>query len=96
MSSIPGYFLEDYVMWNHNLIVDGDTHANRSLEIAEILGRPTNRKNITTEQFKKIIELYEPHREEIERKLMAFDEDQSWRDYAYYAFNDIPDFTIKL
>lgn len=87
MSSIPGYELEDYVMWEHDLIVGDHDSANESLRIVEILGRPTRRVRITREQFAPLLNLYEPHREAVERSLLDFDEDsQSWRDYAGYAF----------
>jgi hypothetical protein len=77
MSSLPGYELEDYVTWNHDLIVD--EHA-----------RP-NYVNITKDQFADIIKLYEPFREEVELALLDFDEEnQSWRSYSSYAFDSIP------
>ncbi len=92
MSSIPGYELKDYVMWQHDLIVDGNTGANPSLQIAEALNIATRRIRITAEQFAPILAMYEPHRELIEHALHEFDEDnQSWRDYAGYAFDGVPE-----
>ena len=75
-------------MWNHDLIVGEDDHANISLQIAETLGLVQRRKSITREQFAPILALYEPYRDKIEGKLCDFDEEnQSWRDYAGYAFD---------
>lgn len=92
MSSIPGYELEDYVMWNHDLIVDGKDGANESLRIAEALGTSTRRIRITGAQFAPILALYEPYRGMVEHLLQEFDdENQSWRDYAGCAFDAIPD-----
>jgi hypothetical protein len=92
VSSIPGYDLEDFVMWNHDLIVDDQSHANASLQIAEACGVPTRRITITKEQFNPILALYEPWREQAERALHEFNEEtQSWRDYAGYSFDSIPE-----
>lgn len=91
MSSIPGYTLESFVMWNADLIVDGDGSANTSLAIAEAVGIPTRRRCISAADFRRIIELFEPYREYVENNLLEFDEHtQSWRDYAGYAFDAIP------
>lgn len=92
MSSFPGLNLEDYVMWQHDLIVDNQTHANPSLRIAEVLGVDTRRVRINAEQFAPILALYEAWREQIEYKLLDFDEDsQSWRDYAGCSFDFVPE-----
>ncbi len=92
MSSLPGLGLEDFVMWAHDLIVDGNTGANKSLQIAEALGVPTRRIRVTGDQFQRILDLYEPYREDVERRLSDFDEAaQSWRDYASYSFGFVPD-----
>lgn len=92
MSSLPGLDLEDYLMWNYDLIVNGDGSANKSLQIAEALGTAVRRrKELTTEEFAPLIALFEPHRDEIEYRLSDFDDEtQSWRDYAGYAFDFIP------
>ena len=91
MSSLPGYNLEDFVMWYFDLIVDDNRNANQSLKIAEALGIKTRRISITVEQFKPILVLFEPWRNEIEEHLSDFDEEyQSWRDYAGYSFDFIP------
>lgn len=93
MSSLPGYFLEDYLMWAFNLVVDGDASANPSRQIAEALGTsPNPRPRISSEQFAPIVAAFEPWRETIEDRLSDFDEEtQSWRDYSSYAFDHIPD-----
>lgn len=92
MSSLPGYFLEDFLMWNYDLIVEGDADANTSLKIAEALGMITRRRELTKQQFKPVVDLFEKYREDVERKLDDFDEDeQSWRDYAGYGFDFIPE-----
>ena len=86
MSSIPGYTLEKYVAWNHNLIVQGLDETNVSVGMAESLGLASHQRSvITEEQFAKIVRIYEPHREAIENWLDDFDEEhQSWRDYSGY------------
>ena len=89
MSSCPGTTLEAFLMWQHDLVVDGDGSANLSLEIAEAMGQKSNRKHLTASEFAGIVELYEGHRKEIESKLEQFDEDSmSWRDYAGMVFED--------
>lgn len=91
MSSCPGSYLEDYLMWNYDLIVNGDTGANPSLAIAEAMGTIKRRPALTSEQFAPLVALWEPWREYIERSLSYFnEEEQSWRDYAGYAFDDVP------
>lgn len=90
MSSLPGYSLEDFVAWQWNLIVDEAPENNISLGIAEALGVKTNRVHITKEQFAPIVAIYEPFREDIERRLADFDEEtQSWRSYAAYVDSDV-------
>lgn len=90
MSSRPGWTLEEFVMWEHDLIVDGDDGANESLRISEWMGQPTRRVSITKEQFMPILSLYEPYRKQVESLLSDFnDDEQSWRDYAGYAFDFI-------
>lgn len=91
MSSLPGLTLESYVAWNHDLIVNGDGTSNPSLEIAEAMGVKTRRRSVTAEQFAPMIALYEPYREQVENRLVDFDEDKSWRDYASFCFDFIPD-----
>lgn len=92
MSSRPGFTLESYVMWNHDLIVDGDTSANLSVSIAEACGTSTrNRKQLAAAEFTPMLNVYEPFREQVEHALSEFDDDnQSWRDYSGYAFDFIP------
>jgi hypothetical protein len=90
MSSIPGYTLEDFVAWQWNLVVDEAPENNISLGLAEALGNSKPRPRLTKEQFAPIVAIYEPFREDIERRLEDFDEDtQSWRDYSNYVDADI-------
>lgn len=94
MSTCPGDTLEEYVMWDLDLIVDGDRSANPSLMLAEAMGVNTRRKAITGLAFKDIVAVYEPYRRDIESKLSSYwheDDQPSWRDYAGYAFNFVPD-----
>lgn len=93
MSSLPGLTLEEYVMWDLDLIVDGESMANPSLALAEAMGVRTGRRRLTLAQFQPILSLYEPFRDAIEYKLEDYSEEDcgSWRDYAGYAFEFIPD-----
>lgn len=93
MSSIPGYTLEDYVMWLLDIKVKGRDDANLSLQIAEILGFNENPRPLISEvDFQKIISYFEPYRNTTERRLADFDHEwQSWRTYAAYSFEHIPD-----
>lgn len=89
MSSIPGYTLEDFVAWQWNLVVDEAPENNISLGFAEALGNIPERPRLTKEQFAPILAVYEPFREDIERRLDDFDEDnQSWRGYSSYVDAD--------
>jgi hypothetical protein len=93
VSNKPGNSLESFVMWNYNLIVDDDDTANESLRIAEILGTATRRRpQITNEEFAPILVLFEPYRDRVEDLLNGHDDNEaSWRDFAGYAFDFIPD-----
>lgn len=83
MSSLPGTDLEAFVGWQWGLRVEDQPENNQSLWIAEAMGVQTNRLTLSPAQFAILIRLYEPYREDIERKLECFDEDSmSWRDYA--------------
>lgn len=83
MSSLPGLTLEAYLMWNYDLIVDGNTSANSSLHMAETLGTSTKRIRIPQAKFDFLVALLEPHRGVIEEMLVDFNEaQQSWRMYA--------------
>lgn len=87
MSTIPGYDLENYLMWYFNIKVEGRSDANASLQIAEAIGTALEyRKVLSEDQFQKIVHLFEPYREDTEYWLLNFDEDyQSWRDYAGFS-----------
>ena len=92
MSSLPGLTLEKFLSWQYDVIVDNDATANASLHIAEVLGNIPRRLSITKEEFEPILSLFEPYREYVEDKLFNFDKDnQSWRMYASYAFDNIPE-----
>ena len=92
MSSLPGHSLEAFLCWQYDLVVDGQGEANLSLGLAELLGTISPRPVLNEEQFKTIINLFEPYREQIEDRLSDFEEDEmSWRSYACYAFDFIPE-----
>lgn len=92
MSSLPGYYLEDFLAWELNLVVDGQEDANVSIGMAEALGNIPSRPRVTQERFREIVKLFESSRKYIEDRLRDFDEEnQSWRDYAGCAFDDIPE-----
>jgi len=84
MSSCPGSTLEDFLMWNFDLVVDGYGGANPSLQIAEAIGVQSGRRRLTAAQFSPVVALFEPHREQVEYALGSYCEDEngSWRDYA--------------
>lgn len=86
MSSIPGYTLELYVEWLHDLVIEKQTGPILSLRMAEMLTpHSARRKVLTEEQFAGVIAFYEPHRESIENWLSDFDEEkQGWRSYSGY------------
>lgn len=92
MSSCPGYNLEDYLAWCYDLRVEDQPEANVSLGLAETLGTIRERPILTKVQFNEIVKLFEEYRNEVEDKLLDFDEDeQSWRNYGCYAFEFLPD-----
>lgn len=93
MSSIPGYTLELFIIWLHNLTVKGTHEANLSIGVAEMLsGVPSKRPCLTQDEFSRIVAEYEPYRDLIESRLDDFDEDtQSWRGYAEIVDIDVPD-----
>lgn len=92
MSSIPGPTLEAFLMWNYDLIVDGDGSGNLSRQLAEAIGTaPQRRREIDGDHFAKLVAIYEPYREMVEDRLSDFDEKtQSWRDYAGHGFQFLP------
>lgn len=98
MSSCPGYALEDYLAWNFNVVVEGRGENNPSLDIAEMLGTATRRRDVLTkEDFAPIVKLFEDCRERVECRLQDFDDDrQSWRDYAGACFDDLPDYDVAV
>ena len=94
MSSLPGFKMEDYLAWCFNIGAQNNPEANASLGIAEMLGiAPHNvRPVLTQEQFKPLVDMFEPFREQIENRLSDFDDDaMSWRSYACSAFDFITD-----
>lgn len=93
MSSIPDYTLEAYVLWNHDLVVEGHDDANSSLRIAEALGMPPHRLRLTAPEFKILMQLYEPIRDPVERYLNEFDEEEhgSWRDFSTVVHDCVPE-----
>lgn len=92
MSSIPGYTLEEYLAWYFSIIVEDLGETNFSVGMAEALGNIAPRPVVNKELFAKVVAYFEPHRESVENRLSDFDEEsQSWRDYAGYAFDFIPE-----
>lgn len=94
MSSCPGFTLEAYVAWQHDVVVpENDDDPNPSLRFAEVLGTIPPRPRLTRVQFAAVIAPYEPYREQIEDKLLEYDEDEngSWRTYAGYSFDFVPE-----
>lgn len=97
MSSRPGLDLQDYVAWMFDVVVQDQADPNFSLAAAELLGTAVCRRRIAQSDFKKVIRLFEPWRVQIEDKLLDFNEDtQSWRDYACYAFDFVPNHLLNL
>lgn len=92
MSTCPGRTLEKFLMWNFDLIVADDASANLSLQLAEATGVDTRRKRITAEQFAPIVATFEPYREQIERRLDNYNEEDcgSWRGYSSHVSEDVP------
>lgn len=91
MSSLPGFSLESYLLWNFDLVVEDQEEANVSLGLAEALGNIEPRPRMSQADFAKLAARYEPYREQVEYLLGDFDEEtQSWRDYAFYCFDWLP------
>jgi len=83
MSSRPGLDLEDFLMWNYDLVVEGLEDANSAVQMTEVLGHPSRRVRLTAKEFAPILQAAEDHRDDVERRLLDYDEDeQSWRSYA--------------
>ncbi len=62
-----------------------------------MLGNTPRRLSVTKEEFQELISLFELHRDYVERKLFDFDEEnQSWKMYAAYEFENIPDDLYSL
>jgi hypothetical protein len=96
MSSLPGYTLEAFLIWNYDLVVEDEPEANFSLGMAETLGTIPPRPRLPTADFRRLVELFEPHRQQVEWRLDDFEpEEQSWRDYAGVAFDFIADETYE-
>ena len=94
MSSCPGYSLEEYLSWCYDIVVEDLGETNTSLGIAEALGTATHRRpRMTAQQFAPIVTMFEPYRDEVERLLLNYEEEEngSWRDYAGLVFDFIPD-----
>ena len=93
MSSCPGNEMEDYLRWLFNITVDDTEDANTNLCIAEALGTSNGRrKNLTKDQFAILVAMYNEYRKSIENRLNDFDDDNmSWRTYASYAFDCLPE-----
>lgn len=91
MSSLPGLLLEDFVAWNFSLVVEEQNESNISVGLAEFLGTTKKtRRNLSKLEFLPVIKLFEQYRERVEERLLEFEEGTSWRDYAGWAFEFIP------
>jgi hypothetical protein len=91
MSSLPGLSLEDFVAWQHSVVVEGQSDPNFSVGMAEFLSNVPLRPRIEENYFNKVLKLYEPWRVQVEDRLRDFDEEtQSWRSYASYCFTFLP------
>jgi len=96
MSSLPGLTLEEYLCWDYNVVVVGRPESNFSLGLAEIIGTIPARSRLDSGTFGQVVTLFEPFREQVESRLLDFDEDtQSWRDYAGYSFDFLPDSLVE-
>lgn len=93
MSSCPGYTMEDFLSWCYNLTVEDQEETNVSIGIAEMLGNIPQRPHLSKENFAPIVAKFEEHREQIERYLNDYSEEEngSWRDYAGAVFGFISD-----
>lgn len=93
MSSCPGYTMEDFLSWCYNLTVEDQDETNVSVGIAEMLGNIPQRPHLSKENFAPIVAKFEEHREQIERYLNDYSEEEngSWRDYAGAVFGFISD-----
>lgn len=92
MSEIPGDTLEDFLAWYYNLVVVGQREANFALAGAEMMGTIPPRPRLSEEQFEKLVVIFEPERESIERMMEDYEPDeQSWRDYAGGIFYSLPE-----
>ena len=92
MSNCPGRTLEAFLLWNYDLVLEGEQPVNHGLAIAEAMDRPTRLSRITPEQFSVLVALFGPWREDMENTLNQFDErEQSWRDYAWSVAAHVED-----
>lgn len=87
MSHCPGHRLEDFLTDWYGVVDDkGECGTSiRRLYTGQLI--------LNEEQFKKLVEIYEPAREAIENCIDLYDEEnRSWRDYRNSAVADcIPD-----
>lgn len=92
MSRLPGLRLEDFLAWNYDVVVLDEADPNWSLMAAEALGTIKPRDRMRRDEFGLLVAVFEPYREDVERRLATFDgEAMSWRDYAGAAFDFIPE-----
>lgn len=87
MSHCPGSSLEDWITDWHRLVDADKKHGSgwRWLYTGQLI--------LTAEQFAELVKIYEPFRAGVEERLQEYNEEEngSWRDYAGYAFDFIPE-----
>lgn len=80
MSQVPGFTLEDYVYW----------------EFGRMIGTVPDQiphRIIKPDVHSELVEFYEPYRKQVEEILLNYNEEDhgSWRTYAPYAFEFLPE-----
>jgi hypothetical protein len=93
MSHCPGHTLEDFLTDWHSIVDDKGEHGTSIRRIY------TGQLILSEEQFKKLVEIYEPTRETIENCISMYNEEEngSWRDYRNFVIADrIPDAIEKV
>lgn len=83
MSYCPGYTLEEWLAYEYSLNVYSDGQLTSDSWRAKYAGQ----RVVTHEQFYELLDMFRPHREYVEEKLLDFnEEEQSWRSYNSAVF----------
>ncbi len=87
MSHCPGVYLEDFITDQFSLVDEAGEHGTSIRRIYK------GQQILTADQFAELVKILEPHREDVERYLEDYDEEDhgSWRDYSSYAMAHILD-----